>query len=186
VILAGAFDLGISAATLHGRTVSQGYVGPSRWAFLREAKTEFPERTLLGSGDLFTAGDCVRMLEETGVDGVSIARGAIGNPWIFASAAALLRGEAHPAPPRLPEQREVLREHLGLARGLYGDEDAPRRMRKHLVRYARLHPDREVVRNAMARAGSVRDVEDLLGRFYAEDREGVWGEDAVDTVARGA
>ena len=46
-------------------------------------------RTILGSGDLFTAADCVRMLEETGVDGVSIARGAVGNPWIFASAAAL-------------------------------------------------------------------------------------------------
>ena len=99
-ILEGVFRQGIAAVTLHGRTVEQKYLGPSRWSFLKEVKAAFATRTILGSGDLFTADDCVRMLRETGVDGVSIARGAIGNPWIFSEATALLRAIRCRAPPR--------------------------------------------------------------------------------------
>ena len=173
-ILQGAFDRGIAAVTLHGRTVEQKYVGPSRWSFLKEAKATFPQQTILGSGDLFTAEDCVRMLNETGVDGVSIARGAIGNPWIFASTTALLNGEPHPAPPRLVEQGEVIREHVRLAQATYGDAACVPRLRKHLVKYARLHPDHAAVRNSMAMASHVSDIELLLKKYYADDRAGVW------------
>ncbi len=88
-ILDGAFDAGVAGVTLHGRTVQQRYVGPSRWAFLREVKQLYPNRVILGSGDLFTAADCLRMIEQTGVNGVTVARGAIGNPWIFSQALAL-------------------------------------------------------------------------------------------------
>src|SRR5206468_705130 len=79
-----------------GRTVEQKYLGRARWDFLREVKGRYPDRTILGSGDVFTAQDAVRMLRETGVDIVWIARGAIGNPWIFQHAAALLRVGATP------------------------------------------------------------------------------------------
>ncbi len=175
-ILEGVFERGVAAVTLHGRTVEQKYVGPSRWSFLKEARASFPDRTLLGSGDLFTAEDCVRMLAETGVNGVSIARGAIGNPWIFASVNALLNGEPHPAPPRLGEQRDVLHEHLRLAREVYGDPACVPRLRKHLVKYARLHPDHAEVRNAFAKANSVSDIEQLLTVWYSNDREGTWPE----------
>lgn len=173
-ILEGVFELGVAAVTLHGRTVEQKYVGPSRWSFLKEAKTSFPNRTLLGSGDLFTAEDCVRMLAETGVDGVSIARGAIGNPWIFASVNALLSGQPHPAPPSLIEQGELLREHLRLAREVYGDQACVPRLRKHLVKYAKLHPDHAEVRNALAVVSSLAEIEQLLTTHYADDRAGVW------------
>ena len=114
------------------------------------------------------------MLAETGVDGVSIARGAIGNPWIFASVAALLRGHPHPAPPCLIEQAELLREHLRLAREVYGDAACVPRLRKHLVKYAKLHPDHAEVRNAFAQASSVGDIEQLLTTHYSDDRVGVW------------
>ncbi len=182
-ILAGAFDLGVAAVTLHGRTVEQKYVGPSRWAFLKEAKANFPHRMLLGSGDLFTAEDCVRMLAETGVDGVSIARGAIGNPWIFANVATLLRGQPHPAPPRLIEQQELLQEHLRLAREVYGDAACVPRLRKHLVKYAKLHPDHAQVRNAFAQATRVSDLEQLLSAHYSEDGEGIWPIQEPELVA---
>jgi len=175
-ILAGVFERGVAAVTLHGRTVEQKYVGPSRWSFLKEAKASFPNRTLLGSGDLFTAEDCVRMLAETGVDGVSIARGAIGNPWIFASVTALLSGQPHPPPPRLHEQRDVLLEHLRLAREVYGDDACVPRLRKHLVKYARLHPDHAEVRNAFAKVNSAGNVEQLISLFYSHDCEGIWPE----------
>ncbi len=173
-ILEGVFDLGVAAVTLHGRTVEQKYIGPSRWSFLKEAKANFPKRTLLGSGDLFTAEGCVRMLAETGVDGLSIARGAIGNPWIFACVNALLSGQPHPAPPSLSDQADVLREHLRLAREIYGDEACVPRLRKHLVKYAKLHPDHAEVRNAFAQASSVGEIEQLLTTHYSDDRAGVW------------
>lgn len=184
-ILAGAFERGLAAATLHGRTVAQGYVGPSRWAFLREARAAFPGRTLLGSGDLFTARDCVRMLAETGVDGLSVARGAIGNPWIFSSAAALLRGEPHPAPPRVHAQRAVIAEHLALARTAHGDDACAPPLRKHLVKYARLHPDHATVRSAFGKVLRVADVEAVLALHYADDREGTWG-DAIEAEPQAA
>ncbi|MDQ3439266.1 MAG: tRNA-dihydrouridine synthase family protein [Planctomycetota bacterium] len=82
--------LGYAAVRVHARTVDQKYTGQARWPFLRDVKLRYPDRTIIGSGDLFTAEDVVRMLRETGVDCAWIARGAIGNPWIFQHAAALL------------------------------------------------------------------------------------------------
>ena len=84
-IYEGAFSLGVAAITVHGRTVRQGYQGNASWEFLGELKTYAPERVLLGSGDLFNAQVCVDRLAETGVDGLTIARGAIGNPGSSAS-----------------------------------------------------------------------------------------------------
>src|SRR6185436_12169042 len=84
------FAHGYAAVRVHARTVEQKYLGQSRWSFLREVKQRWPDKTILGSGDVFTAEDVVRMLKETGVDIVWIARGAIGNPWIFDHTAALL------------------------------------------------------------------------------------------------
>src|SRR5688572_29523674 len=84
------WTLGYAAVRVHARTVDQKYAGQARWPFLREVKRRYPDRTIIGSGDLFTAEDVVRMLRETGVDCAWIARGAIGNPWIFQHAATLL------------------------------------------------------------------------------------------------
>jgi tRNA-dihydrouridine synthase B len=167
-ILEGAHKLGVAAVTLHGRTVEQKYVGPSRWSFLKEAKAAFPTLTIIGSGDLFTAEDCVRMLVETGVDGLSIARGAIGNPWIFSETAALLRGEPAPLPPTLAEQAQTIREHLALASEIYDAQSLINRLRKHLVKYARLHPDHEAVRNAFAQASRLDDFESVLNSWYSD------------------
>src|SRR5262245_47923716 len=91
-IFDGAFAMGIAAVTVHGRTVLQRYIGPSRWEFLRELKAYAGNRVVLGSGDLFTAQSCLDMIRFTGVDGVTVARGAIGNPWIFQQARALAAG----------------------------------------------------------------------------------------------
>src|SRR4029077_7899974 len=82
-ILDGAFALGVAAITVHGRTVKQRYIGPSNWNFLSKVKRHVGARTILGSGDLFTADAVIQMMDETGVDGVTVARGAIGNPFIF-------------------------------------------------------------------------------------------------------
>jgi tRNA-dihydrouridine synthase B len=88
-IVETAWEYGYAAVRVHARTVVQKYLGRADWRVLAEVKRRYPERRILGSGDVFTAEDAVRMLRETGVDIVWIARGAIGNPWIFRHAAML-------------------------------------------------------------------------------------------------
>ena len=145
-ILDGAFAAGIAAVTIHGRTVMQRYVGPSQWSFLAEVRSAFPKQTILGSGDLFCAEDCVRMIHDTGVDGVTAARGSIGNPWIFSQARELLAGRPLPPAPTIHEQRNVLEMHLRLAEQVYSAERAAKQLRKFGMRYADWHPQGDHVR----------------------------------------
>ncbi|MBQ5391577.1 MAG: tRNA-dihydrouridine synthase, partial [Spirochaetales bacterium] len=77
------FDAGASALCMHARTRSQLYMPTAHWELLADLKRNFPEKVIIGSGDLFCAEDGVRMLEQTGVDAIAYARGAIGNPFIF-------------------------------------------------------------------------------------------------------
>lgn len=172
-ILDGAFKLGVAAITVHGRTVMQRYVGPSKWEFLREVKERAGSRVILGSGDLFSAQHCLDMIRETGVDGCTIARGAIGNPWIFSQGEALARGESLPAPPSLFEQREVIREHYRLADETYGEARCCQMMRKFGIKYSRLHPQAAEVRDAFVAVRQPGQWPEVLDRWYAEDLPGV-------------
>ena len=171
-IFDGAFARGVAAITVHGRTVQQKYVGPSSWEFLAAVKRHAGERTVIGSGDLFSARACVDMLTETGVDGVSVARGAIGNPWIFGQTLALLAGKPPPPPPTIHEQRETLREHWQLAEELHGEPLAGRLMRKFAIKYARVHPEYLPVRDAFIRVKVNADWQAVLDRFFAADGPG--------------
>ncbi len=172
-ILDGAMKLGLAAATIHGRTVEQRYVGPSRWSFLREVKGHVGNRIkILGSGDLFTAKDCLNMISETGVDGVTVARGAIGNPWIFKQCVALSQGEPLPPPPRVKNQADVMREHFSLCEATYPENRAPLLMRKFCIKYSQSHPQHEHVRLAMARIRSRDDFEVVLKQYYSQDSPG--------------
>jgi len=173
-IFDGAFDRGAAAITVHGRTVKQGYVGPSSWGFLHEAKRHAGNRTVLGSGDLFTAQACLGMLRKTGVDGVTVARGAIGNPWIFQQVRALVDPGARglPDPPRLFEQRAVIEEHYRLAQEIYGPSACGRQMRKFAIKYSRLHPDSLAVRDAFIAVRQPHELNLVLERFYSSDLPG--------------
>ncbi len=172
-ILDGAFALGVAGITVHGRTVKQKYVGPSRWEFLREVKQHVGSRTILGSGDLFTAEDCLNMMAQTGVDGVTIARGAIGNPWIFHEVRELAAGRSLPPPPSLYQQKAVIREHFDLATQLYGAERVGPTMRKFGIKYSMHHPQNLEVREAMARAKNVEQWLAALDLWYRDDLPGV-------------
>jgi len=182
-ILDGAFGAGVAGITVHGRTVEQKYIGPSRWSFLKDVKAHVGDRTILGSGDLFSAQACLDMMRETGVDGVTIARGAIGNPWIFQQAEALWTGEPLPAPPGVHEQRDVLEEHFALALETYGPERCTTPMRKFGVKYAKLHPQLEQVRAAFCIVKTPDDWAHVLRTWYAEDGPGNYPD--VDDSASG-
>ncbi|MFN0053441.1 MAG: tRNA dihydrouridine synthase [Planctomycetales bacterium] len=164
-ILDGAFERGLAAVTVHGRTVAQKYNGPSNWDFLRAVKRHVGTRTILGSGDLFTPVACLEMLHYTGVDGVSVARGAIGNPWIFTQVRALAAGLT-PLQPDLSEQRRVLEMHCALsveARGFAGTLPT---MRLFGIKYSRLHPEAASVRSAFALARTLADWRGVLDEWY--------------------
>ncbi len=121
---------------------------------------------------MFTAHDCLNMLAETGVDGVWVARGAIGNPWVFAQARALAVGEPLPAPPSLFEQRDVLCEHYRLAEQIYGPDHCGKQMRKFGIKYSRLHPQPQAVRDAFIAVRRPGEWMGVLEQWYAHDLPG--------------
>ncbi|MCO8120600.1 tRNA-dihydrouridine synthase family protein [Stieleria sp. TO1_6] len=172
-IMDGAIDAGLAAATVHGRTVQQRYIGPSRWEFLRDVKAHVGDRIkILGSGDLFSAADCLRMMQQTGIDGVTVARGAIGNPWIFDQARQLFAGRPIPDPPRLSEQAAVMRDHFELCEQTYGEKRAPMLMRKFGIKYSQAHPLYESVRLEFAKMKSREEFESILLARYSGDGPG--------------
>ncbi len=138
---------GAAAVAIHGRTRAQGYAGRARWDLVRAVK-EAVAIPVLGSGDVWTAGDALRMRAETGCDAVLVARGACGNPWIFRDLRAAERGEPRPPPPSRDEWAATVMEHVRLQvehrtrqrRGDTPEESelhAIRELRKHLLWYTR-------------------------------------------------
>ena len=130
-----AEDEGADAVTLHPRTRTQMFEGRSDWSQIRELK-EALTIPVLGSGDLFTAGDVIGMLQQTTCDGVMIARGGLGNPWIFREILALQAGQL-PQLPTPSERAEVALRHLQLFAETSGERVAVMEMRKHLCWYAK-------------------------------------------------
>lgn len=165
-IFDAAYDLGCAWATVHGRTVEQKYVGPSRWDFLRDLVLARPDRVIFGSGDVWGVDDIFRMIAYTGVHAVSVARGCIGDPWIFQQARAMIAG-APPAEPTLAEQRAVLEEHYALSVAVNGERRASHLMRKFGVRFAQRHADAEAVRRRFIAVASIEDWLSVLDEFYS-------------------
>ncbi|MEO0588094.1 MAG: tRNA-dihydrouridine synthase family protein, partial [Planctomycetota bacterium] len=186
VEMAAAFDrvfeatieLGYCGATVHSRTVEQKYLGPGRRPFLRELVDRYGGEAVRGgrfggskfviggSGDVWGARDVVRMLEQTRVDVVSVARGCIGNPWVFEQCRALLAGDEQGAarPPTIFEQRDVLLEHFELSVALHGEGKAGRMMRKFGIKFSRHHPEGAAVKGAFIAVESLSDWRAALER----------------------
>ncbi len=156
-----AFDAGASALCMHARTRSQLYMPTAHWDLLKDLKDHFPDKVIIGSGDLFTAQDGVRMLEQTGVDAISYARGAIGNPFIFEQTMELLSGRE---PREIPVQEKVdaIMKHLRGLVDFLGENMACREMRKHVCAYLKGIPNSARVRQAVTTALTVDSYEEAL------------------------
>ncbi len=127
---------GASAVAVHGRTRMQYYSGVANWEAIKEVK-ENVSIPVIGNGDIFCGEDAMRMLEKTGCDMVMIARGMLGNPWIFRECEALYRGENKPKGPTIEEKREMMLNHLNSLIGEKGEERAVKEMRKHIAWYTK-------------------------------------------------
>ena len=174
IIFEAAYAMGCSWVTVHARTVEQKYVGPSRWDVLRDLCARNPDKLIFGSGDVWGVDDIFRMIDYTGVSAVSVARGCIGNPWIFRQARDLLAGR-EPLAPSVAEQRAVLDEHfallLRLNRGMRQPEFATAKsMRKFGIRFAAHHPQAEQVRLRMIAVNSLGDWQGVLNDWYSQPR----------------
>ncbi len=172
IIFDAAYESGCAWTTVHCRTVEQKYKGPGRWPFLRELVSRYPERLIFGSGDVWRVEDIFAMLEMTGVSAVSVARGCIGNPWIFRQARELMAGGTPapltPALPDLREQRQALLDHFHLAVVLHGEQAASRMMRKFGIKFSRHHPRGEEVKAGFIRCKSVAEWKSVIERWYSE------------------
>ena len=156
---------GCDAITLHPRSRSQMFSGAAAWEQLRELK-ESVSIPVLGSGDLFSAEDCLGMLRETGCDGVMIARGALGAPWIFRQVAEL--AECGSVTPVSNLQRVgAMRRHLELFCRESGEQIAVREMKKHVGWYARGFVGAADIRRACNSARDIGDLNTLMERIAA-------------------
>ncbi len=167
----GAFEAGADAIAVHGRSVDQKYQGKDDREFLKRVRDEFPDRTVIGSGEILSAADALRMIEETGVDGVLAARGAIGNPWLFRQARDLAAGR-EALPPTLEEQRELIDRHHRLAIDTYGARRAALYMRNFAIRYSHVHPTPGKARLAAVLIRGEADWNAFFEKWYGPRPEG--------------
>lgn len=162
----GLYEHGYCWATVHGRTVEQKYVGPSKWTFLKDLVAARPDRLILGSGDVWNAHEVFRMLAYTGVHAASVARGCIGNPWLFKQARDLMAGREI-KPPTLDEQRDVLLQHFDLSVAVNGERAAGLLMRKFGIKFAQHHPEPQTVKSRFVRVNTLDDWRAVIEDCYA-------------------
>jgi tRNA-dihydrouridine synthase B len=170
---------GAAAVALHGRTRAQMYAGKARWELVRAVK-EAVSIPVLGSGDVWSADDALRMARETGCDAVLVARGACGNPWIFRELAAADRGEPRPGPPSRDEWVAVVMTHVALqiehrtrqkpAEGVAeAERGAIRELRRHLLWYTRGRRGGVHFRRDADRLATADDVRRLVELHFPPD-----------------
>lgn len=152
---------GLQAITVHGRTRNQFYSGCADWEIIGQVKAAL-DIPVIGNGDIRKAEDVLKMLATTGCDAVMIGRGAIGNPWIFAQANAVLKGLPPQALPSVAERVNVALRHLTMAIEDKGEAIAIRQMRKHLVWYLKGLPGAARLREQINRETSLAGLKKLL------------------------
>ena len=128
-----AEDAGVSEIAVHGRTREQQYSGEADWDMIGKVKQSV-KIPVIGNGDIFTAQDAEKRMAETGVDGVMIARGAMGNPWIFRQVKARLNGLDAPMPTN-EERLQMILRHYQMLLDWKEQYIAVREMRKHIAWY---------------------------------------------------
>ncbi|PWW64053.1 nifR3 family TIM-barrel protein [Actinokineospora spheciospongiae] len=156
---------GAQAVALHARTAAQRYSGQADWsriARLKEAVTGIP---VLGNGDIFCADDALRMVAETGCDGVVVGRGCLGRPWLFGELHAAFTGTPTPEGPTLGAVGRILRRHAELLTAHIGEQKGLRELRKHMAWYLRGFPVGSQIRRSLAMVSTLAELDDLIGQL---------------------
>lgn len=160
-----AEDAGAAAVALHARTAAQFYSGVADWAAIAALKEQVSSIPVLGNGDIWSADDAVRMMAETGCDGVVVGRGCLGRPWLFGDLAAALGGGRESSAPEatLGFVARAFRRHAELLVEFFEDEGRGcRDIRKHVAWYFKGYPVGGDTRARLATASSLAEIDDLL------------------------
>jgi nifR3 family TIM-barrel protein len=157
-----AQEAGVAAIALHGRTVAQAYSGTADWDAIAELKQTVTEIPVLGNGDIWEAADALRMVEETGVDGVVIGRGCLGRPWLFRDLAAAFAGEPVTTLPNLGQVAAMMRRHAELLSEHMGEERGCKEFRKHVTWYLKGFPAGGDLRRTLGLIDSLATLDELL------------------------
>jgi nifR3 family TIM-barrel protein len=162
-----AQEAGCAAVALHARTADQHYSGHARWDEIARLKAAV-DIPVLGNGDIWEAGDALRMVEETGCDGVVVGRGCLGRPWLFRDLAAAFTGESAPPLPCLGEVAAMVARHARLLAELMGEDRGIRDLRKHMAWYLKGFVVGQQVRAALGLVSSLTELDDLLAALEDE------------------
>ncbi|MFI6081189.1 tRNA dihydrouridine synthase DusB [Streptomyces sp. NPDC051217] len=161
-----AVEEGVTAIALHGRTAAQHYGGTADWDAIARLKEHVPEIPVLGNGDIWSADDALRMVRETGCDGVVVGRGCLGRPWIFGDLVAAFEGTGELARPTLREVAGVMRRHAELLGEWIGDEArGVIDFRKHVAWYLKGFSVGSEMRKKLAITSSLAELDALLGEL---------------------
>ena len=161
---------GARCIALHARYAVQGHTGDADWDLIRQVK-QAVDCPVIGNGDVRSPEDALRMLRETGCDGVMIGRAAIGNPWVVRDVAAALTGSPVPASPSLTERGLAAIKHVTDLANHIGEELAVKSLRAQLPLYVKGYPGASFLRDRIVQAVKIKEVEELfaLHLTYAEN-----------------
>ena len=169
-------EAGAAALTVHGRTAHDMFRGHADWDRISEIKQHLKKIPLIGNGDLDSADKVVAAFSKYEVDGVMIARACLGRPWLFAQAAAALRGESVPPEPTLDQQRDVMLNHYRLVVDRFGEEKGTILMRKYACCYAQGKRGARFFRTHVAKVSTADE-------FYRVVQDYFPGSESMDAVA---
>ena len=151
---------GVDAIAVHGRTRAQMYAGKADWDIIREVKSAVSV-PVIANGDVFTAEDAVRILKYTNADMAMIGRGALGNPWLFQRAVALLDGDEPPPEPTVGTRAETALRQIEIAAGQKGEHLACLEARRHCVWYLRGVPYSGYYKSKISRVESLEELREI-------------------------
>ncbi|MGW1884881.1 tRNA dihydrouridine synthase DusB [Streptomyces sp. NPDC001970] len=173
-----AVDEGVTAIALHGRTAAQHYGGTADWDAIARLKEHVPEIPVLGNGDIWSADDALRMMRETGCDGVVVGRGCLGRPWLFGDLVAAFEGRGTYARPSLREVADVMVRHAQLLGEWIGDETrGVIDFRKHVAWYLKGFAVGSEMRKRLAVTSSL---DELRAQLSELDLDQPWPVGAAD------
>lgn len=156
---------GAKAVALHARTAAQLYSGEADWQAIATLKEHVRTIPVLGNGDIFESWDALRMLRQTGCDGVVVGRGCLGRPWLFGELCAVLTGQEPPPPPDLGTVVDTMREHAQLLATFFGEKNGMQQIRKFTGWYLKGFPSTKRLLPAMHMVKTLADLEALLAQL---------------------